>query len=306
MKKILAILMALMFGIAQTSFAAGVALSDTEMDGITAGDWVVIDPSTQEAVDVYYNNNTLDLEDESQKEIQAVNNANAVDSAIAVQTNIASVSGDPSSNVAINGTNEANIINYNPADAGASFESSSKTIHKLASASSSFTKDLFKSWSESDTKSFRLDETLDIVETLDIIAALAIAASKECKNCEEDFALAAAFLLDYDKITDYDKHIIADKTHTANKLKVLKITETSDWEKEFTKTEEHESGSEFRKNLSENNHLDLEDSSQQALQAVSNLNAVGSGAAMQTNIASNVGVSGTITHVNVATVVNGL
>jgi len=307
MKKVLPILMALMLGLSPASFAATVVLDDAQMAGITAGDWVVIDPSTQEVFDVYHSNNTLDLEDESQMNIQAVNNANAVDSAIASQTNIASVTGgEPSTNVAINGTNEANIINYNPSDAGSTFENHSKSISKFSESREDFSLDEYESWKSTYTSNFKLDETLDIVETLNIAAALAIVSSEECKNCEKDFALAAAFLLDYDYDLDYDLHITKDKSASKEALKLLKITKSSSEFSKFSKEESSESGSEWRKNLSENNHLDLEDTSQKAIQAVSNLNAVGSGAAMQANIASNVGVSGTITHLNVASVANGL
>jgi hypothetical protein len=55
-----------------------------------------------------------------------------------------------------------------------------------------------------------------------------------------------------------------------------------------------------------NNHILLTATSQQSIKAVSNLNAVGAGAAVQNNIASNVGVSGMITHTNNASVSNGL
>jgi len=87
MKKILALLIALIFAATTPVMAAGISLSDAELDEIAAGDWVVIDPDTQEVVDmIHYSNNDINLEDESQMEIQAVNNANAVDSAVAVQT----------------------------------------------------------------------------------------------------------------------------------------------------------------------------------------------------------------------------
>jgi len=55
-----------------------------------------------------------------------------------------------------------------------------------------------------------------------------------------------------------------------------------------------------------NNHLDLENDSQSLIKAVGNLNAVASGAALQANIAANVGVNGTISQANSATVASGL
>jgi hypothetical protein len=61
-----------------------------------------------------------------------------------------------------------------------------------------------------------------------------------------------------------------------------------------------------RSNKSENNHIWLEDTAQTNIQAVSNLNAVGSGAAVQTNIANSVAIAGSISHSNISSVANGL
>lgn len=306
MREVIAILVALLLGIAQTTFAAGVALTDSEMDQVAAGDWVVI-PSGFEAVDVYNNNNTLDLEDEAQSTIQAVNNANTVDSAIAVQTNIASVSGNPSSNVGVNGTNKADILNYNPADSGSGFESSSASIFKSGSESTKAAFDFLEATEEESHFTKFATETLFVDETLKIAKAEASASSSECKkNCDGTTVSAFVYLEVYDYDLDYSKEKSVQKWHSSSHLKAVTEESADSSSFKFSKTTSHKSGRSFRKNLSENNHLDLEDSSQVHLQAVSNLNAVGSGAAMQTNIASNVGVQGTITHVNVAQVVNGL
>jgi len=304
MKKILAIVMALGLALAPTSFAA-TTLTDADLNNITAGDWVVI-PSGLEAVDVYHSNNTLDLEDEAQSYIQAVNNANAVDSAIASQTNIASVTGAPSNNVAVNGTNKANIANYNPAEESSWFESSSKSISKGHGSSESSTFDLFESESKRKSSTESFSKTLVIDETLNISFAEASVSSTECKgSCEGDTLAAAVLLVDYDKDTDYSKIATHGKSFSSDRAFALLKTHDSSSKSFFSKSEEHEKGAWSRRNLSENNHLDLEDNSQVAIQAVSNLNAVGSGAAMQANIASNVAVNGTITHLNVANVANG-
>ena len=82
----LALALALVFGISGPSFAATVVLTDADMAGVSAGEWVVLtDSSGNETVeDVYTNNNTLWLLANSQESIQAVSNANAIDSAVAV------------------------------------------------------------------------------------------------------------------------------------------------------------------------------------------------------------------------------
>ena len=305
MKKALTIALALIFGIAPASFAA-TTLTDKQLDDVNAGDWVVLQPG-ESVADVYYSNNTLDLKDTSQKELQAVSNANAVDSAIAVQTNIASVTGmEPSENMAINGTNIATVTNYNPSE---SWDMSSKTEEtKWLSEGTTTMHNHDKTFnlSKTESTSHSLVETLDEVTTLDITYAAASHSEKDCKSCEEESTSAEAFLLDYDKIVDYDKNETSGSFH--NKKIAYENHEATTT---ITSHEEHhvsssEDSSSYRKNLSENNHLNLKDNSQQLLQAVSNLNAVGSAAAIQTNIASNVGSTGTITHSNLATVVNGL
>lgn len=306
MKRLIALLTAILFAAATPVMAAGVSLSDNELDEIAAGDWVVISEGEEVVSDIYYNTNDIDLEDESQMEIQAVNNVNAVDSAVAAQANIASVTGEPTNNVAVNGSNVANLTNYNPSDSG----SESGSITEIESEAKNKWELETESFSLSEYRdsgsTFSLVETDDIDETLDIVEVLAIAAEKECKNCDEEFALAYLYKLDYDYTEDYDL-TISGTEWDASGCELNKEEYKWEWEsatKTKTKSEEHSSS--YRKNLSENNHIDLEDTSQTNMQVVSNLNAVGSAAAAQVNIASNVGVSGTITHSNVATAVNGI
>jgi len=310
MKKTIAILAALLLAFAPVmSYAATATLSDSEMDQVAAGDWVILTDSAgnQTVADVYHTNNTLDLSDEAQMELQAVSNANTVDSAIAVQTNITSVTGqEPSPNVAINQSNAADITNYAPANSEAT--SSSAFIKK--SESGAFVKaDSSKfglTATESSSKEFKLTETLDIEETLDILYAAASAEETECKNCETEKVSAEVLIVDYDYTLDYDKNIEKSEKHEARLdiSKEEKSFKAAKFEKDFiAKKEESKS---TRYNHGRNNHIDLEDTSQKNLQAVSNLNSVASGAAIQTNITSNVGVGGTITQSNLATVVSGL
>ncbi len=298
--------MAIVFGLAPASFAA-TQLTQSQLEGISAGDWVVIDPSTEQVWDVYHSNNTLDLKDESQKDLQAVSNANAVDSAIAVQTNIASVTGqEPSTNVAINGYNEADILNYNPAEESSSHYWSESSYaasgSQAAGASATYTANA----SASASAFYTLDETLNILETFDLAYAAAAAYEKDCKGCEEEFLAVEALIIDADYILDYDKHVVETASASVSASETLTASEFESSSFNTESSSSSHSKSHSRNNLSENNHLDLKDTAQQNLQAVSNLNAVGSAAAIQTNIASNVGVTGTITHTNIATVVNGL
>ena len=300
-------MMALTLGMCPVSFAA-TALSDSEMDQVSAGDWVILtDASGNQSVeDVYASNNTLDLSDDAQSNIQAVNNTNAVDSAVATQTNIASVTGsDPIEND-VNGRNDADIVNYSPSDAyeesHLSLEHSSEDFVKLSGEDAHAS---FESHKESATN-YSLVSTFKLDKTLDVVFAAASASSTDCKkDCSSDSASAALFLL------DYDKHINAKVVKLENSFTKEDFKITLDESKfcaiktSSSKTSICASSKSSRKNLGENNHLNLENGSQQALQAVSNVNVVGSGAAVQTNLASNVGVNGTITHINISSVVNG-
>ena len=305
MKKTLALLIAVLFAASSPALAGVITLSDAELDQVNAGDWVVIGDG-QEVVDVHFNSNDIKLNDQSQMEIQAISNANAVDSAIAVQTNTASVVGEPSNNVAVNGYNEANVTNYNPSEEGSCFllaakkESLSVSSESDSSSSSSFDVSEFCEFENT------LSETLTVDETLDIGSACAMAAESESKSSECELVSACALLVDYDYDLDYDKQKSKSGSHGCSLGTTSSSSSSSSCSLDAEAGEILVIGSEYRNNLSENNHIDLEDTSQQFIQAVSNLNAVGAAAAVQANIASNVGVTGTITHTNVATVVNGL
>lgn len=319
MKKTFALLMALIFGVFATgAFAAeGVALTNDEMDEIAAGDWVILEEG-QTVEDVWYSNNDIKLNDESQMDIQAVANTNSVDSANAVQTNISSASGEIGVDNAITGYNEANLLNYTPSDESSSYyNTSSSSLTTIDTSNSSNSAEAFSlvkvsSSSASASASYGLSETLDIVETLDAAAAYAAAGEVEEKGSESEFVEAFVAVLDYDYNLDYDKNESASASASASESCSLVIGATSSSSSSSSSNtsvsskSSSESGTYARKNLSENNHIDLEDTAQRNIQAVSNLNSVGSAAAVQTNIASNLMVSGSINHTNVATAVNGL
>ena len=306
MKKIIALLTAVLFASSNAAFAAGVALSDKQLEGVAAGDWVVLDDSVPETVaDVYNNNNTLDLSDSSQTQLQAVSNANLVDSAAAVQSNISSVEGDFPLDANANQKNEADVTNLNPSEAGSESHKTWMdwlTVDSRENHSTSNSKfSIDASWGSN----YDLTETLDITKTKDIVWSKATSTEKDCKNCEEESVSAQVFLLDFDYNLDYDK-TIHDKS--SGEFHLSKV-ETDLWWDSYTKmdkqTSHTEKSSSHRKSQSENNHLNLKGHSQEFTQAVSNLNAVGSAAAIQTNIASNVGMAGTISGTNIATVSNG-
>jgi hypothetical protein len=309
MKKTIAVLMLLVFGFSQSVFAAGAVLSDSEMDDINAGSWVIIADAegNEEVVDVYHNNNDIKLNDESQMELRAVNQANAVDSAIASQANIARVTQEtPVANTNINHHNQADILNYNPSESGSerklvSFE---ETFSFSASENCQINSNETASAAASFASSFA--EILTWDETLDIVHSKASATEEEGKGFENETMSAEAFLLDYDKDIDYNKTKSASASASASAAKTFSLSKESTVNESGSRIAICEEESSYRNNLSENNHIDLEDTSQRLLMAVSNLNAVGSGAAMQANIASNVGVDGSINQLNVATVVNGL
>lgn len=319
MKKNLALVLALIFGVFATgAYAAeGVALTNDEMDEIAAGDWVILEEG-QTVEDVWYSNNDIKLNDESQMDIQAVANTNSVDSANAVQTNISSASGEVGVDNAITGYNEANLLNYTPSDESSSYyNTSSSSLTTVDTSSTSNSAEAFSlvkvsSSSASASASYGLTETLDIVETLDAAAAYAASGEVEEKGGESEFVEAAVAVLDYDYNLDYDKNESASASASASENCSLVIGATSSSSsssssKTSSSSESSSaSGSYARKNLSENNHIDLEDTAQRNIQAVSNLNSVGSAAAVQTNIASNLMVSGSINHTNIATAVNGL
>ncbi len=305
MKKLLAIFAAIML-VAQPSFAAVATLSDEQLNNVAAGDWVVTTLS-EEAVDVYHTNNTLDLQDDSQTHLQAVSNANAVDSAVNVATNIASLTGsEPSTNQSVNGYNEADILNAKPSSEWSDESESASWESSSSSWFGSFSLGAASNYDAEYSASYGAVETLDEVTTIDISAASAFAYSKDCKGCEEELLAVSVLVSDYDKIVDYDKLEVAGARLTEHRDASLTISASALKEESSHRHSKESRSSSYRRNLSQNNHLKSKDNAQQWLQAVSNLNAVASGAAVQTNIASNVGVSGTINHANIASVVSGL
>jgi hypothetical protein len=336
MKKTLSILIALVFGFAQIGFAAGVTLSDSEMDSIHAGDWVILDgPDGPTVADVYHTNNTIDLTDDSQKDIQAVSNANVVDSGVAVQANVAHVSGDTAStNELVNNSNIANITNYAPADEmkmthketmTASHtsrteitESSSESCEIGGSSSSSETSS--SSSSSGGSASAGITETLFIDANYTSSSSSSLSGETEDKSGETELdgssASASAGVFDLDYIKNASASISCEESSsessgssssesfTASHTSSSQTSNIAD--ETCSLTVEEECSIESRSNLGRNNHIDLEDVSQTNVQAVSNLNSVASGAAIQANISSNVGAAGTISQSNGATVVSGL
>jgi len=319
MKRIWILTAILVLGLTAHAFAGGKVLSDSAMDEVNAGEWVVLNNGTTNVSveDVYTNNNTLDLLDQSQSKINAISNANAIDSAIAAQANIARVTGDtPTENVAIEGSNYAILDNYRPAENttesskyGTVLSSSSKS----SSSNKSNTSDLFgqaaseTSGSASGSSAWK-DYDLNVNADADMACAESIVAVGKTIGTSSTSMTADA---DYTKVeTDVEGNEssasgYATKNSTSNGLKtsaseVLTAQEASTLTSTTTETSKT-----TRSSKGANNHIALLATSQQEIKAISNLNAVASGAAVQTNVASNVGVSGTITHLNSATVSSG-
>lgn len=302
MRRILSLLLVLAFGLSQTAFAGVAKLSDNQMEDVNAGDWIVVgeDPEVFEG---WYNNNDIALEDESQMEINAISNANAVDSAVAVQTNALNTAEGDGTAVA---RNEANLLNYNPSDASASSNiTSTETSFGLAKGSSleaSSSLDISKAAG----MFFGNDETLDVNETLNITGAYASAGETEDKSGDSEFATAAALLVDYDKIIDYDNHTNAGSFCKEDVLASEKLVSSSSCKLDVSDKLYQENTTYNRKNLSENNHITLEDTAQKNIYAISNLNAVGASAAVQTNAVNSVAGNANLNLTNIATAVNGL
>lgn len=309
MKKVLAILTILMLGLSQTAFAGGIMMPDAAMEGIAAGDWVVITDAdgNQSVVDVWYSNNDIALQDESQTLLQAVNQANVVDSAVAVQTNVSSVTtGTPTENIGINQSNTADLTNYNPSNETSASQIDSESCSLTSDKTETFNLNFALGCSESESESFSSAEVLTYDETLDVAASSSSASEDESKSGGGEAVSACALVVDYDKDIDYNKTCSASESESASKTITLDIVKVEECSLTASESESHETSTTSRSNLSENNHITLEDVSQKSLMAVSNLNAVGSSAAMQTNVASDVGVGGIISQANTATAVNGL
>jgi hypothetical protein len=292
MKKLLVITTILMLAMAYTALAEWEIIKDKDKN--------------EEVVDVHFNNNDIELEDTSQTLIKAVNQTNAVDSAAAVSTNITKVDGTPIDNVAVNQANIATVENYNPSESESSFKSKVTDVRdyyytgsqgKIEGGSKTAS-----SWNDWDDKSCTYTKT----ETLDIDGDASGMLDCETKSEECEGVYQASLDVDGDRIISGEcgefawesgEETTSSSSGSENTASTTEESISLETEGEFTST---------RKNLSENNHIDLEDYSQKDLMAVSNLNTVGSGAAVQTNIASNVGVQGAISHSNTATVSNGM
>jgi hypothetical protein len=320
MKRITALLIVLMFAVTGTVFAGGVRpLRDSDLDNVNAGDWIVV-PEGSEVMDVYSTNNTLDLEDEAQMEVQALSNANIVDSAAVVQANVANVDKgeEASTNVAVAGLNQATIMNYRP---GSMLKTSEKTTMAASkstetavalSEEAACTLNFSKACAMQAGSAAAASRNYNYDETLDIVGALAIAGETESKNGDSEMAIAASLLVDYDKDIVEVNSASASSYAGANGSENMTLVKTSKASATLTDklsegmTCSKETSNETRTTLGENNHIKLEDTAQTNIMAVSNLNAVGAGVAVQTNVANNVGVNGSISGTNIANVSSGL
>jgi hypothetical protein len=320
MNKMLVLTVALVLGISGVAFAGAQVLSDQSLDGVSAGDWVVLkdNQGNDTVADVYTNNNTLWLLEDSQKDVKAVSNANAIDSAIAVQTNVARVTGDtPTENVAINNANTADIKNYRPADSLATSQSNSNLVTGTSSKSlTSSTGETFALNSalvdlQSSGSSSSSSSALAWNETLDAAAAAAGSTKLIDKSGIGGGVYASSATVDYDKIITASASAASAAQAARNLSSTMGATHESSsstvdtLETSNTALTTSEQSSNARNAKGANNHILLDATSQQAIQAVSNLNAVASGAAVQTNVVSNMGVSGTIANSNTASVQSG-
>lgn len=320
MKRTLILLLVLLLGIANTSFAGVNVLSDKAMDDVNAGDWVVLNDNTPDAqvVDVYKTNNTLWLLEDSQRDLKAVSNANTIDSAVAVQTNIARVTGDTATNnVAVNGKNEANLSNFRPS------ESSSVTNEAATVLTKAETKSLSEEFSEScelgfsnvyadaSSASASSGSSHNLLETLTANAAMAGSERVIGKSGIAGCSIAGVATEDYDKIEVDSSSSAAASASSETENTLLNTAKSESARKTFEEAElcvvdiSSKDTVTTRSSQGANNHILLDATSQQTINAVSNLNSVASGAAVQTNIASNVGVSGSISGINTASVSSG-
>ena len=130
LRKIALLILAVMFAAYPiASYADNVALTNDQMDEIaagelddtTAGDWVTLASAEEDTVEGQGaggykkggDKNILKIESESQSQIQAVSNANVVDSGVAVQSNIANATDGA---VDMNQSNTANVSNVSEKD----------------------------------------------------------------------------------------------------------------------------------------------------------------------------------------------
>ena len=309
MKKVFALMMTMMFVTGSAAFAEeGVTLSDNQMDEVAAGDWLIMDDTSSQTVeDVYQRNNILEIPGIVQENLQAVSNVMAFDSAVAVQTSIASLIGNGPMKGSVDSHNTANVFNYNPSESTA-FDF--KTFSKSSSSSGNHSHEHFvfdqNSSESSDSQSSEV-KTLDSFDTIHQASASASAEQKDCdKDCEGSSVSASASVRDYEKLLDYDKTKQEHKTSRKNSSASAVGDEDSSGKSQGSQAASSAGSGSSRRNLSENNHLSVVDNSQRFIQAVSNLNALSSAAASQANVASNFGGGGSISGSSSATVGNGL
>ena len=125
MKKFIAMMLALSFAAYPISVHASdaVALSDAEMDEIAAGEWVLAKGEANGKKSSKFN--MLKVESESQANVKAISNANAVDSAVNVQTNVSNAAEGA---IDVNHSNEATATNFGPG-----METKSTTVEETLS-----------------------------------------------------------------------------------------------------------------------------------------------------------------------------
>ena len=309
MNKILVLTITTMLAMGNAAFASeGVALSDNQMDEVAAGDWLIMEDDSGKTVeDIYAFDNTLKIPDVVQENLQAVSNVIAFDSAVAVQSSIASLIGHDPMKGSVDSHNLAYVLNYNPSESGAfSFKKSSSSSFsngKNSNEDLAFNKN---SSEHSDSQSSEL-ETQDSFDTITAASASAEASQKDCdKDCEGSSVSASASTRDYKEISDYDKTEQEHKSGRKNSSGSTVGKGNSAEKSSGSQAAGSEGSGSSRRNLSENNHLSVVDNSQRFIQAVSNLNALSSAAASQANVASNFGGGGSISGSSSATVGNGL
>jgi hypothetical protein len=151
----------------------------------------------------YVVNNTMTLVEDAQKSITAESNANAVDSALAVQTNAASISGDAAGQVTaadITQSNEAQAVHYRPmntASAGFSIDAdySYKDSNETKTAADGTEVGAKQTYASNDSSA---DITITSSETIDILVGQTMEAEECCatnnhlliaQNVQEDITV---------------------------------------------------------------------------------------------------------------------
>jgi hypothetical protein len=255
----------------------------------------------------HFNSNDINLLNESQMNIEAVNNANAVDAATATQANITSVTAGEAITAELKQHNEANLSNYNPSDeydfssvaVGGYKTDYTKKMGGELGADLLITKEAsLKTW---DDKTFDIHEIL----TWDTDSDFSSQGISKKGGIQQ---------MNWDTDSDMDYRYDNDTVFTSGsdgerKCKLDAGIDVSAYYEKVYNVDvncRHETAANMRFNKSENNHINLLNTSQKELQVVNNLNAVGSSAAIQANIASDVGVDAKISNTNIVTAMNGM